>query len=117
MTIDEIETKLWEYYLIHNAPISRHIILNIIEIPKYRDLLSIGIRLIELNKKFRKRYYTEIFPIKCLNCNDIILHNFNNKFCGSSCAAIWNNTGKKFTQERKHNISVKKKGIPSASKM
>lgn len=63
-------------------------------------------------KQQRIKEYNEN-PSKCTYCDSALSYDKRkNKFCGSSCSATYNNTGRVASQEKKEKISKSLKGKP-----
>lgn len=76
------------------SALSKADIDNCKELPSYNNLNSKGLKLNELNREFKVRYYDEN-PKKCLNCDNKIqyCHDIKvKKFCSQSCSASHNNS-------------------------
>ncbi len=93
ITLEEIVEKLWEIYLEKQLPLNKEDIESN-GLPSYNTCMRKGLRLHKINLEFSQKFY-EINPKFCKCCGSKIPYDKRiNEFCGHSCSAIHNNTGR-----------------------
>lgn len=94
ISLETITSILWEIFKEKKLPLGKSDIDSCSDLPSYNTCMRRGLRLFKVNAEFvRKLYYEN--PKLCKCCSAVIHYEKKvNEFCGSSCAAIFNNTGR-----------------------
>lgn len=93
ITLEEIVAKLWEIFVAKGFPVTKADI-DQSDLPSYNTCMRRGLRLHKLNSEFTRKVY-EDSPKFCKCCkNPIPYEKRVNEFCGHSCSAVYNNTGR-----------------------
>lgn len=94
VNLEDIKNILWEIFKDKSSPLTKTDFYNHPDLPSYNTCMRRGLRLNKLNTEFVQKAYYEN-PKLCKCCEAIIPYERRvNEFCGHSCSATFNNTGR-----------------------
>ena len=92
--LSAITTVLWEVFKVKGGPLAKTDLDNHPDLPSYSICARRGLRLNKLNAEFAQKLYYQN-PKTCKCCEGVIPYERrSNEFCGHSCSATFNNTGR-----------------------
>lgn len=89
-----ITSILWEVFQVKQRPLTKRDLDGHPDLPSYNTCMRRGLRLNKLNTEFAQNLYYQN-PKVCKCCEGVIPYEKRvNEFCGQSCSATFNNTGR-----------------------